>query len=74
MTRNTSGDIYFQCKEVVALANTDGGTLYIGVCDDGTICGVENPDDTIFAMHGKVFGGLKIALTRIWLWLQSAYF
>ena len=34
-------------KEVVALANTDGGTLYIGVRDDGTVCGVENPDDTM---------------------------
>ena len=34
-------------KEVVAFANSDGGTLYIGVRDDGSVCGVENPDDTM---------------------------
>lgn len=34
-------------KEVVAFANSNGGTLYIGVCDDGSVCGVENPDDTM---------------------------
>ena len=28
------GDI---CKEVIAFANTKGGTLYIGVSDDGSI-------------------------------------
>ena len=30
-------DLY---KEVIAFANTDGGTIYIGVEDDGTVCGV----------------------------------
>ena len=34
-------------KEVVAFANTNGGTIYIGVRDDGSVCGVENPDDTM---------------------------
>ena len=34
-------------KEVVAFANSNGGTLYIGVRDDGSICGVENHDDTM---------------------------
>ena len=30
------GDI---CKEVIAFANTKGGTLYIGVSDDGSVVG-----------------------------------
>lgn len=31
-------------KELVAFANTDGGLLIIGLADDGTVIGVENPD------------------------------
>jgi ATP-dependent DNA helicase RecG len=31
-------------KEVVAFANTNGGTIYIGVQDDGEIIGLENAD------------------------------
>lgn len=41
-------------KEVVAFANTNGGTLYIGVSYDGTICGVENPDDTMLRAAGSL--------------------
>lgn len=29
-------------REIVAFLNTDGGTIYIGVNDDGTICGIQN--------------------------------
>ena len=32
-------------KEVIAFANTEGGTVYIGVSDDGTVIGVENIDE-----------------------------
>ena len=32
-------------KEVVAFANADGGTIYVGVRKDGTVCGVDSPDD-----------------------------
>lgn len=31
---------------VIAFANTNGGTLYIGMNDDGTPCGVEDTDGT----------------------------
>ena len=31
-------------KEIIAFANCDGGKLYIGVRDDGTVVGVDNPD------------------------------
>ena len=34
-------------KEIVAFLNTDGGTLYIGVNDDGSVRGVEELDETL---------------------------
>ena len=36
-------------KEVVAFANTDGGKTYIGIEDDGRICGVEDADAVMLA-------------------------
>lgn len=30
-------------KEVMAFANSDGGSILVGVEDDGTLCGLENP-------------------------------
>ena len=30
---------------VTAFANCDGGTLYIGIDDDGSVCGVDNARD-----------------------------
>ena len=41
-------------KEVVAFANTDGGTLYIGVRDDGSVRGVENIDDTMLRVASSL--------------------
>lgn len=31
-------------KEIVAFLNSRGGTIYIGICDDRSVCGVENID------------------------------
>ena len=36
-------DIY---KEIIAFANTDGGTVYIGIDDNGDIVGIDDVDDT----------------------------
>ena len=33
-------------KEIIAFANCNGGKLYIGVQDDGTVVGLDNPDGT----------------------------
>ncbi len=41
--REYVNDLY---KEIIAFANTSGGTVYIGIEDDGTVCGVENVNDT----------------------------
>ena len=34
-------------EEVIAFANTDGGKIYIGINDDGSVQGIQNPDGTI---------------------------
>ncbi|MBR4492412.1 MAG: ATP-binding protein, partial [Bacteroidales bacterium] len=34
-------------KEIVAFLNSDGGIVYVGVCDDGTVCGIEDMDKTL---------------------------
>lgn len=45
-------------KEVMAFANTDGGTVYVGVRKDGSVAGVEDPD----GMMLRIVGSLKDAL------------
>lgn len=32
-------------RTVIAFANCSGGNLYIGIEDDGTVCGVSDVDD-----------------------------
>ena len=42
-------------KEVIAFANSEGGVLYVGIRKDGTVAGVEDPDDVML----KIAGSLK---------------
>jgi len=51
------------CKEVIAFANTKGGTIYIGIQDDGQIIGVENTDRTILQINNMVRDSIKPDLT-----------
>lgn len=51
------------CKEIIAFANTKGGTLYIGVTDDGTPIGVEDPDQVILQLNNKVRDSIKPDVT-----------
>ncbi|NCC64890.1 MAG: winged helix-turn-helix transcriptional regulator [Spirochaetia bacterium] len=41
-------------KEVVAFLNTLGGSLFIGLDDDGTIIGVQNPDKLSLAIIDRI--------------------
>jgi ATP-dependent DNA helicase RecG len=50
-------------KTVIAFANTVGGTLYIGVNDDKTIAGVDDPDGTLLQVSSAVRSGIKPDLT-----------
>lgn len=51
------------CKEIIAFANTKGGTLYIGVADNGTPIGVEDPDQVILQLNNKVRDSIKPDVT-----------
>ena len=42
------GDI---CKEVIAFDNTKGGTLNIGVSDDGSVVGVKSDAQVILQLN-----------------------
>ena len=50
-------------KEIVAFANSDGGKLYIGVRDDGTVVGVDNPDDVSLQVSNTVRDAIKPDVT-----------
>lgn len=50
-------------KEVVAFANTAGGIIYIGVNDDGSICGVENVDDEMLRLSSSIRQSIKPDIT-----------
>ena len=42
------------CASVVAFANTSGGTILIGVDDNGAALGVENPDETMLRASSAI--------------------
>lgn len=51
------------CKEVIAFANTKGGTLYIGVEDNGTVVGVDNADRVALQINNMVRDSIKPDVT-----------
>lgn len=48
-------DIY---KAVIAFANTDGGTIFIGIDNSGNTVGIENVDETFL----KITNGIRDAI------------
>lgn len=50
-------------KEIIAFANCEGGKLYIGVQDDGTVSGLDNPDETSLQISNMVRDSIKPDLT-----------
>lgn len=50
-------------KEIVAFANCEGGKLYIGVQDDGTVSGLDNPDEASLQISNMVRDAIKPDLT-----------
>ena len=55
----TSGII----KTVVAFANTNGGTIYIGIDDNGSRVGVEDADSTMLRLSNAVRDSIKPDVT-----------
>lgn len=54
------GDI---CKEIIAFANTKGGTVYIGVEDNGNVVGVDHSDRVILQLNNMVRDSIKPDVT-----------
>jgi ATP-dependent DNA helicase RecG len=52
-------------KTVVAFANSDGGDIYIGVKDDGKVCGVKNTDEIMLKLTSSIHDGISPDLTNI---------
>lgn len=50
-------------KEIIAFANSAGGTLYVGVADDGRVVGVENPDGVTQQISNMVRDSIKPDVT-----------
>lgn len=50
-------------KEVVAFANTNGGTIYIGVQDNGEIIGLENPDFVVQQISNAVRDSIRLDIS-----------
>lgn len=48
---------------IIAFANCDGGTLYIGVNDDGIACGVDNVDDTMLRVTNAIRDAVRPDVT-----------
>lgn len=46
-------------KEVVAFLNTDGGEIYVGIRDDGSVEGVSDPDDTTNRLTAMIVSSVK---------------
>ncbi len=50
-------------KEIVAFANTNDGTIYIGIDDDGGIVGLTDAEKDLEALSGMIREGIKSDLT-----------
>lgn len=50
-------------KEIIAFANCDGGTIYVGVTDDGTVLGIENADKCALQISNMVRDAVKPDVT-----------
>lgn len=50
-------------KEIIAFANCDGGTVYVGVADDGKVLGVENAYECALQISNMVRDAVKPDVT-----------
>jgi ATP-dependent DNA helicase RecG len=50
-------------KTIIAFANTEGGTIYIGVADDGKPVGIADYDSTLLKITSAIREGIKPDIT-----------
>ena len=48
---------------IIAFANTDGGTIYIGINDDGSIRGADNPEATLLRITNMIRDAIRPDVT-----------
>ncbi len=46
-------------KEVIAFANTQGGILYVGIQKNGSVVGVENPDEVMLQISNSLKDAIR---------------
>lgn len=52
-------------KTIVAFANSEGGTIFIGVDDDGTVVGVKDTDALMLTIANKIKDSIRPDLARL---------
>ena len=50
-------------KTVIAFANTEGGSIYVGLNDDGSITGIENADSEMLRLSNMIRDSIKPDIT-----------
>lgn len=50
-------------KSVIAFANTDGGMIYVGIADDGTIVGIQDIDINMLRLSNMIRDSIKPDIT-----------
>lgn len=50
-------------KEIIAMANSLGGTIYVGIDDQGVALGVDDPDDVITRISNGARDAIKPDIT-----------
>lgn len=50
-------------KEIIAFANCNGGRVYVGVRDDGTVTGLDDPDETFLQISNMARDAIKPDVT-----------
>ncbi|MBQ9885346.1 MAG: putative DNA binding domain-containing protein [Lachnospiraceae bacterium] len=48
---------------VIAFANTDGGKVYVGIGDDGSVCGIEDTDDVMLRITNMIRDAIRPDVT-----------
>ena len=58
-------------KTVIAFANSEGGTIYVGVDDDGSVVGVENIDNESLRLSNMIRDAIKPDVTMFVSYAQE---
>ena len=53
-------------REMVAFANSDGGHVFIGVDDDGSIPGLKHPEDEVYVLEAALNLYIKPRIEYSW--------